>query len=291
LLSNQYPVKPGFQARLQNHRMKSCLQLKYQKSEFKILLVMSSPEELRPFLHKVRHRRVSFRGRKAWNFQGPGYTGLALLAGMGGTAPRDLTAQAVTATAPHVVLVAGFGGALTALPPPGGLLIASECWRWASISGPLTKINFSPPAPPPTLASLLQDQGLPAFTGALVTTPRVTPKGSLPDQIFFLPKPVLDLESAEVADAIRTYNLPFLAVRAITDGVGEEIKEFLADIINQHQGVPLSRLFPALCAAPHRVGYCLHLWRRSLLAGRNLAEALDLVLAFLARQSSSRISS
>lgn len=263
-------------------------ELETKNSELKVLLVMSSPEELRPFLRLVRRRRVFFRGRKAWNFQGRGYAGLALLAGMGGTAPRALTAQAVTATAPHVVLVAGFGGALTALPPPGGLLIASECWRWAPTGGPLAKVNFSPPAPPPTLASLLRDQALPTLTGALVSTPKVTSKGSLPDQIFLLPQPVLDLESAEVADVVRTYNLPFLAVRAITDGAGEEIQEFLADIINRHQGVPLSRLIPALCAAPHRVGYCFHLWRRSLVAGRNLAQALDSILEFLARQSSSQ---
>jgi hypothetical protein len=73
-----------------------------------------------------------------------------------------------------------------------------------------------------------------------------------------------------------------LAVRAITDGAGEEIQEFLADIINQHQGVPLGRLLPTLCLAPRRVGYCLHLWRRSIVAGRNLARALNLILEFLA---------
>ena len=148
-------------------------------------------------------------------------------------------------------------------------------------------ISFPRRRPPPWHLSF-GVKGLPAFTGALVTTPRVTLKGSLPDQIFCLPKPVLDLESAEFADVIRIYNLPLLAVRAITDGAGEEIQEFLAAIINRHQGVPLSLLIPALCAAPYRVRYCLHLWRRSLVAGRNLAQALDVILEFLARQSSSR---
>ena len=263
--------------------------LETKNSELKILLIMSSPEELRPFLHTVRHCRASFHGRKAWSFQGHDFTGLALMAGMGGTAPADLTVRAIPAVAPDIVVVAGFGGALTAQPPPGGLLIASECWHWGSTG--LAQVDFSPPAPPPVLVSLLQGRGLTISTGALITTPSVTPKASLPAQIFRLPQPVLDLETAEVADVARTFRLPFLAVRAITDGAGEEIQEFLADIINRHRGVPLSRLIPALCAAPHRIGYCFHLWRRSLMAGRNLAKALNLILEFLARQSPSLISS
>jgi hypothetical protein len=101
----------------------------------------------------------------------------------------------------------------------------------------------------------------------------------------------MDLEAADVADVARSFRLPFLAVRAITDGAGEEIQEFLADIINRHRGVPLSRLIPALCAAPRRIGYCFHLWRCSLVAGRNLAMALNLIMEFLARQSPSLISS
>jgi nucleoside phosphorylase len=80
------------------------------------------------------------------------------MAGMGGTAPADLTVRAIPALAPDIVIVAGFGGALTAQPPPGGLLIASECWHWGSTG--LAQVNFSPPAPPPILASLLQGRGL-----------------------------------------------------------------------------------------------------------------------------------
>ncbi len=89
----------------------------------------------------------------------------------------------------------------------------------------------------------------------------------------------------------KLYHLPCLAVRAITDGAGEEIQQFLADIINRHQGVPLSRFLPALWADPRRVKYCFHLWRRSRLAGRNLARALNLILEYLTRQSPSLSSS
>ena len=254
-----------------------------RNSELRLLLIMSSSEELRPFLHTVRHRRAFFQGGRAWNFQGRGFSGLALLVGMGGILPRLLTVRAIAAFPPDMVIIAGFGGALTALPPPGGVLVASECWRLAPVGNHLRPIDFSPPAPPAALASLMQNNGLPVATGALVTTPVVMTKASLPRQVFRLPFPVLDLETAEIVAVAQAHHLPCLAVRTITDGGGEEIQPFLADIVNKHQGVPLLRLLTALRADPRRMKYCLHLWRLSRLAGRNLARALNLIFEHLAR--------
>jgi adenosylhomocysteine nucleosidase len=255
-------------------------ELDTRNSQRHIILIMSSPEELRPFLRRVRHRRTVFQGQQAWEFQGQHYVGLALLAGMGGARPRRLAEQAIAACSPHWLCNAGFGGALTALPPPGGILIAAQCWR-LSPAGPLSRVDFQPIAPPAVLTSLLQAAGLPASAGALLTTPSLTPKASLPPQVFRLPQPVLDLETAQIAAVAQAHGLPLLAVRAVTDGAGEEIQDFLAHLINQYQGVPLSRLLPALGADPRRVRYCLHLWRRSRLAGANLARALHLILDHL----------
>ncbi len=248
------------------------------------ILIMSSPEELRPFLRTVRHRRTSLAGKKAWTFQGKGFAGVAVLAGMGGTAPRLLAERAMAAFAADFVLVAGFGGALTALPPPGGILLAAECWRLGPDGRQLSRVDFQPVASPDALTALLQARGLAAEAGTLVTTSKVMVKTSLPTQVYDLPRPVLDLETSEVAATATAHNLPCLAVRAITDGAGEEIDDFLADLINQYQGVPLSRLLPALWADPRRVGYCVHLWRRSRLAGQNLAQALNLILDYLSQQ-------
>ena len=244
---------------------------------------MSSPEELRPFLRMVRHRRASLEGIKAWHFQGKDYEGVAFLVGMGGAAPRLLAERAIATFSPDHLLVAGFGGALTALPPPGGVLLAAECWRLEPAGQLPRREDFQPVAPPQALVAHLQAQGLAAYAGTLLTTPKIIPKASLPTRLSHLTLPVLDLETSEVAATATAHHLPFLAVRAITDGAGEEIQGFLADIINQHQGVPLSRLLPALWADPRRVGYCLHLWRRSRLAGQNLARALNLILNYLTR--------
>jgi nucleoside phosphorylase len=244
---------------------------------------MSSPEELRPFLRTVRHRRASFKGIKAWHFQGKDYEGVAFLVGMGGATPRLLAERAIATFSPDHLVVAGFGGALAALPPPGGVLLAAECCRLEPAGQLPHREDFQPVAPLQALVAHLQAQGLAAYAGTLVTTPNIIPKASLSTKVSHLTLPVLDLETSEVAATATAHHLPFLAVRAITDGAREEIQGFLADIIKQHQGVPLSCLLPALWADPGRIGYCFHLWRRSRLAGQNLARALNHILDYLAK--------
>ena len=233
------------------------------------ILIMSSPEELRPFLRRVRHRRTFFAGEKSLGLSKaralPGWPCWPVWAA---TAPRLPGRTGHCRLLPPIgVLVAGFGGALTALPPPGGILLAAECWRLAP-DGPSSRVDFQPVAPPDALASLLQARGLAGRGRGPADHPR-------PDGQSLLALPGLPPAPAGAGPGNRrsrrrgpAHNLPFLAVRAITDGAGEEIHDFLADLINQYQGVPLSRLLPALWADPRRVGYCVHLWRRSRLAGQ-----------------------
>lgn len=251
----------------------------------RLVLLMSSPEELRPFLRWVPHRRLVFRGSQAWEFQAPRFAGLALLAGMGGERPLRLAEQAVADYSPQLLGVAGFGGGLTASPPPGGILVPAQYWRLGP-SGSLSRLDVQAPAPSEALAALLRAAGLSAATGALLTLPAMIPKASLPAHVFRLPHPVLDLETAPLAALARARGLPLLAVRAVTDAGGEEIQPFLADLINRWQRVPLSRLLPALAADPRRVDHCLHLWRRARLAGDCLARALYLILNHLCRPGS-----
>lgn len=201
---------------------------------------------------------------------------------MGGQATRRLTAQAITTHRPNLIVLCGFGGALTAEPPPTEVMVATACWRFDPAGPSLHPQPF--PAAVPGLSELLshlQTQGVPAQAGNLITTPGVIRKHFILPLVGGLAAPVLDLEGVAVAAAAREYNLPFLAVRAVTDGAGEDIQDFLARIINTHQGVPLARLGAALLVAPQRLGYLLHLRSRARRAGLNLARAISLILEYL----------
>lgn len=236
-----------------------------------------------PFVKTCHHRRLAKGRRYGWQVAGPRFRGLAYLMGMGGAQLSALATEAITSFSPDLIILTGFGGALTAASPPPDLVVATACWRLSPDGGQLEQQEF--PAAVPSIADLvaeLRHRGLPAVVGSFITTPRMTAKALVLPLASYLPAPVLDLETAAVAAVAQAQNLPLLAVRAITDGSGEEIQGFLAQIIDRHRGVPLSRLLPALLAHPTRLQYICHLWERSRRAGLNLAIALHHILAYLA---------
>jgi adenosylhomocysteine nucleosidase len=99
-----------------------------------------------------------------------------------------------------------------------------------------------------------------------------------------LPAPVLDLESAAVADVARAAALPFLGLRAITDTASEELPDFLVQTGSEPGPIRLRDALGWLAADPRRLQDLLHLWRRSRLAAARLAAALMVLLPLLEDQ-------
>ncbi len=252
-------------------------------SDLQVLVLASSVEEIRPFLRVCWHRRLAADRCRGWRFAGPGFQGTAVLLGMGGPGVATLAGRAMARYRPQVVVSLGFGGALTAVPPAAGMVVARSCRRLLSVELPLEDQPFLPAVPSvPALVQHLQSQGLPIHEGTVITLPRITPKAAILPLATGLAAPVVDLETAAVAAAAASQGLPLLALRAVTDAGGEEIQPFLARLINRYHAVPPGRLPSALAADPRRLGYLLHLWGRSRRAGRHLASALQQSLAYLA---------
>jgi len=92
---------------------------------------------------------------------------------------------------------------------------------------------------------------------------------------------VLDLETAALAAAAAAAGLPFLALRVISDAAGEEIPDFLREGWEPGYGPGIPKALGWLARDPRRLGAMLHLWRRSRLAARRLAAALEVLLPLL----------
>jgi len=69
-----------------------------------------------------------------------------------------------------------------------------------------------------------------------------------------------------------------LALRALTDVAGEEIPGFLARAVEQGRTPTAAQALAWVAADPRRVAILYRLWRRSCLAARHLAQALEAVL-------------
>jgi adenosylhomocysteine nucleosidase len=245
----------------------------------RILLLAALPQEVRPFLRHCHARRWRGLSWPAWEFTRGG--GLLALTGMGELSAREAASRLLTQFSPQILISVGFGGVLSAELHPGDLLLGDSFGRYDPATGVLAPVNEAP-APPRPLAELLPaltTAGLTASAGSFITTPRIIHKGREGLPLAGLRRPVLDMESAALAELAGAKGLPFLGLRAITDAAGEEIPDFLASAEGQSVGV-LDAL-GWLAADPRRLKDLIHLWRRSRLAAARLAVALVVLLPLL----------
>jgi adenosylhomocysteine nucleosidase len=250
----------------------------------RMLLLAALPWEVRPFLrrNRCRRRRAGVEG-PAWELAvGPGW-GLLALTGLGAEAARRAASRLVSHLRPRLLLSLGFGGAVSPELRPGDLVLGEYFGSYDPLTRLLQPVAAPPPPRPlPELLRALAAAGPPTFAGSIITTPRIIRKSGLGEALAWLRRPVLDLETAAVAEVARAEGLPFLGLRAITDAAAEEITEFLARP-QPNTGTPgWMDALGWLAGDPRRMADLLHLWRRSQLAAARLAQALQVLLPQLA---------
>jgi adenosylhomocysteine nucleosidase len=239
----------------------------------RILILAALPLEVQPFLRQIRARPRAGLGRRAWEWE-PG-PGVAAFTGMGEAAARRVGAAMTEACRPGLLISAGFGGALTPGLAPGDLVLGAGFWRYDPEAGGLSAgPHPAPPRPLPLLTEALRRAGLRATLGSVVTTPRIIHKERQGGPLAGLDQPVLDLETAALAEVAAARGLRFLSLRAITDLAGEEIPGFLLGAGDRETTVGPGAVLRWLAGDVRRINDLLHLWRRSRGAAANLARGL-----------------
>jgi nucleoside phosphorylase len=249
----------------------------------RILLLAALPQEVRPFLRLSRARRRRGLPWPAWEFALGDVRGLLAVSGMGQQAAREAASRLVAQFRPHLLISLGFGGALSPDLHHGDLVLGESFGRYDPATqalDPVTPVP-APSRPVEELLSALTDAGLPAVAGSLITTPWIMSKGRQGGGLTGLPFPVLDLESAAVAELARDEGLPCLGLRAVTDAAGEEVPDFFAPPGSEPGPLSLLDVLGWLAADPRRLADLVRLWRRSRLAADRLAAALMVLLPLL----------
>jgi nucleoside phosphorylase len=245
-------------------------------------LLAALSQEVRPFLRRNRARRLHGEAWPAWEFPLKTQKGVVALSGMGQDAAARAAAFLVSPYEPGVFISLGFGGAVTQELPAGALVLGETVWRYEPESGRPQEVAVPPP--PIRLEDLvegLRAVGLPAFRGSVVTTPVIIHKAVQGSPLLPLFHPVLDMETSAAVVGARAKNLPFLALRAVTDTWGEEIPDFIRQAAREGDRPTAGTALAWLAADPRRLAVLVRLWRRSRLAALHLAQALKVVLEML----------
>lgn len=250
-----------------------------EASACRILIMAALPLEVRPFLRRVKAKARRDLGVPAWEWQAG--AAVAALSGMGQAAARRAGEILMARSRPELLVSFGFGGALTPGLAAGDLVLGETFWRY----NPDTReLQAGPqpvsPRPLPFLCGALRQAGLAAVTGSVVTTSRIIHKGRQGEPLAGLPRPVLDLETAVLAEMAAARGLAFLSLRAITDAAGEEIPAFL-HTAGEQGSVGAGAALRWLAGDFRRLTDLLFLWRRSRGAARKLAAALTVLWPLL----------
>ena len=182
-----------------------------------------------------------------------------------GAANAERAAQTVVREGARALLSWGFAGALDPS-LQAGQLIVPDCVVDRHGNRYATHAHWSQ-----SLLELLPDS-LQPYTGELVESATVIADDADRKDLWGrLPGCAVDMESAAVAEVAHSADLPFLAIRAITDRSGDRIPPTARDLVDARGKIHLSAIPGLLLAAPGDVGALFTLWRNTARARRTLS--------------------
>jgi adenosylhomocysteine nucleosidase len=229
-----------------------------------ITVLFALPEETRPF----RKRLQSF----------PTSSHVYLRCSGVGAERAASTADdvAVVAAPGDVLLICGFAGGLTSEMKPGSLIVAD------SVIDHLTGQNYKPDSELLYAAESVRLSGVSVQRGTLMTGNRVLVTAGEKRQFAEQSGGVaVDMESAGAAQVAQKYGVPWLAVRAITDGVDDDLPLDFNALADASGNVHRGRILLATLTHPWKIPALIRLGKRSSLAAENLAAFLEALLPHL----------
>lgn len=177
---------------------------------------------------------------------------------------------------PDCIVSVGFAGALYHGSSPGDLVLVSRFFllpaggeESANFTFMQSEVKLNRPLPDPLVERL---SGMSRIRqGSIITLKQPMKKTVLAEQI---PKglhfPVCDMETFGLAELSRERDVPFLAVRSVSDILDEEVPPELIGVVDEMGEPKLGRLFHAVTTNPALVTDVLRLRRNSETAARNL---------------------
>jgi adenosylhomocysteine nucleosidase len=248
-------------------------------------LIAAMPEEIKPLLQRIGACcRETIDGFDAWRFNIASHDICLVMSGMGhekaGRAGRAL----IAATGPDLLISFGFAGAVTAGLGVGDIVVARRIllnMKGAFPEQPGLAMGKAEEAAG-HLAGPLQEKGVRVRQGTFITaaqimdkreTARLLPAGS--------ENPVLEMETAAVAQAACACNVPLIAVRAVSDGAEEDLGFSIEEFCDREMNIRPWKVLLTAAKKPRIVPQLIRLAKGSRIAGKNLATALTVLLEAL----------
>ena len=227
--------------------------------DMRIVIIGALERELGPLVKGWRSRKLQYGGREFTFYEGE--HAVVVCGGIGGERARSAAQAAIAEFSPELVISAGFAGALVAELHTGDTIFPATVIDTQDGSRHSTAIQHAPVG----ATSLGRT--------VLASCPEIADGAQKRRLASSYRAHAVDMESAAVLRAAQVHNLPFLAIKAISDELGFELPPGMSDFVRSGQ-------FDSR-------GFLLHvavrpwLWRRVLGLARNSEIAAENLCAWL----------
>jgi len=228
----------------------------------------------------------SFRGK---SFEMSGQTCLLVTSGMGVRRASDATRNLIEMYRPRLLISFGIAGAVEADLEIGDVVTAEAVCRLdQGIPGPLLPLASWSEVTREAIAQELVRRGARLWVGTAVTTGGSQVMEDQLGGIMHPMHPILEMETAGIAQVAREKEVPLLSLRAISDGPRAPIPFNLDEIMDEDANLREGRLLKELVRHPKIVFQFKRMMQNTRIAADNAAVALVAVLSQLTHRNNSR---
>lgn len=224
-------------------------------------------------------KRTRFGQFRGYRFQMMNRDCLLVTSGMGLTRATNATRALLAESGLHLLVSFGIAGAVNADLNIGDVVISGNtCLLDKGLLGqPKPLAPLSEAARNAAKEVLLAD-GARLLQGTAITTLGALVVGQ---QLWKMPNPVLEMETAGIAQAAAEKGIPFVSIRAISDGPQAPIPIDLEAVMDDEHNFRIGRMLKMFLRRPQIIFQSRQMMQNSRKAANHAAEALVAVLSQL----------
>ncbi|MBO5438762.1 MAG: hypothetical protein J6A23_13965 [Thermoguttaceae bacterium] len=200
---------------------------------------------------------------------------LSVVTGAGESAAGNAAEAICRIHQPRLVISAGFAGGLAPELPKHALFLPNEFAGTDSADWEKERLSLFSRLSPEHLPTELRKET--RFGGRLLTVRNIVTKTEEKRELALkYSAQAVDMETRRLAKYCRTQNLPFLAVRSISDAAGEPIPDDVQTLVNQKTtAARFGAAFQLLLKRPGSAADLYRLYESSVASALKLADFLE----------------
>jgi adenosylhomocysteine nucleosidase len=240
-------------------------------------LIAAMPQESAALLHYIKGwKRIAFGRLDCKSFELNEHNCLLVTSGIGVRRASEVARDLIKFHAPRLLISFGIAGAVETELEIGDVVVPDACCKLEhGMPGPLLPLNPWPDDALKAATFIAGGRGVRLVTGTAVTTGGAQ---VLEDQLRGLKHPILEMETAGIAQVAAEKGIPLLALRAISDGPRAPIPVDLGVVMDEDGNLKASMLMRAIVRNPRIVFQSKRVIRNSKIAADNAASVLNAAL-------------